>query len=57
MEERILRRCTDAGLIDGITGYVGEGVDGLPRRVHVGVVVMLGELIAAALLKLAAAES
>ena len=56
-EERILRRCVDAGLIDGITGYVREGVDGLPRCVHAGVVAMLSELIETALSKLRGAES
>jgi len=52
MEERILRRCADAGLIDGITGYVEEGADGLSRDAHKGMVVLLSELIAAGLTKL-----
>lgn len=45
LEERILHRCTDAGLIDGISGYVEEGADGLPSRVHVALVTILAELV------------
>lgn len=53
MEARIIRRCADVGLIDGISGYVEEGVDGLPSRVHVGIVVILAELVAVTLANLA----
>ncbi len=45
LEERILHRCADAGLIDGISGYVEEGADGLPSQVHVALVIILAELV------------
>lgn len=45
VEQRILRRCADAGLIDGASGYVEEGADGLPSRVHIALVTILGELV------------
>jgi hypothetical protein len=45
LEERILHRCADAGLIDGISGYVEEGADGLPSQVHVALVMILAELV------------
>lgn len=45
LEERILHRCADAGLIDGISGYVEEGADGLPSQVHVALVTILAELV------------
>lgn len=45
LERRILRRCADLGLIDGARGWVDEGVDGLPGRVHVSLVTILAELV------------
>jgi len=45
LEQRILHRCADAGLIDGISGYVEEGADGLPAKVHIALVTILAALV------------
>ncbi|MCK4355714.1 DUF4392 domain-containing protein, partial [Candidatus Bipolaricaulota bacterium] len=41
LERRILHACVDAGLIDGITGRVEEGTDGLGINVHASIVKLL----------------
>ena len=41
MEEAILRASAAAGFIDGVSGYVGPTVDGLPLGVHLSVVRLL----------------
>ncbi|MBC7226825.1 MAG: DUF4392 domain-containing protein [Thermoflexales bacterium] len=48
-ERRTLREAADAGLIDGNTGYVDPGADGLPDSVHVAVVTLLNQIVANAL--------
>jgi len=45
IECRVLQRCADAGLIDGISGYVGESVDSLPKKIHIAIVDILNEMI------------
>lgn len=45
LERRILHRCADAGLIDGASGYVEEGADGLSNKVHIALVTILAELV------------
>ena len=49
MESRTLREAADAGLIDGNTGYVDPGADGLPVTTHTAVVTLLAQLVANAL--------
>ncbi len=41
----ILQRCADAGLIDGVSGYVGKSVDGVPELVHASIVNILAEMV------------
>ena len=41
MEEAILRASAAAGIIDGVSGYVGPSVDGLPLAVHLSLVRLL----------------
>ncbi len=41
LERRILHACVDAGLIDGLTGRVEEGTDGLEASVHASIVKLL----------------
>lgn len=48
-EQAILEACARNSFIDGCTGYVGPSVDGIPMSVHLGVVEMLGRVIASAL--------
>lgn len=45
MEDRILKSCIRAGLIDGGSGYVSGGADALGVSVHTSLVVLLGELV------------
>ncbi|MBA7497040.1 hypothetical protein ES702_07649 [subsurface metagenome] len=45
IECRVIQGCADAGLIDGISGYVGESVDGLPKKIHMAIVDLLTEMI------------
>lgn len=49
MELRTLREAADAGLIDGNTGYVDPGADGLPDRTHAAVITILTQIVANAL--------
>lgn len=44
LERRVLHRCADAGLIDGVSGYVEESADGLPSQVHIALVTILAQL-------------
>ena len=48
-EMRALREAADAGLIDGNTGYVDPGADGLPATLHAAIVTVLRQLIDKAL--------
>ena len=48
-ELRTLREAADAGLIDGNTGYVDPGADGLPATLHAAVITVLRQLVANAL--------
>lgn len=48
-ELRTLREAADAGLIDGNTGYVDPGADGLPATVHAAIITVLRQIIANAL--------
>jgi len=45
MECGILQSCADTGLIDGVSGYVGKSVDGLPKAIHVSIVNILAEMV------------
>ena len=44
MELRTLREAADAGLIDGNTGYVDPGADGIPQATHAAVITVLRQL-------------
>jgi hypothetical protein len=48
-EQRTLREAADAGLIDGNTGYVDPGADGLPVAVHAAIITLLNQLVSNAL--------
>lgn len=48
-ELRALREAADAGLIDGNTGYVDPGADGLPATLHAAIITVLRQLVANAL--------
>lgn len=50
MESRTLREAADAGLIDGNTGYVDPGADGLPVPTHMAIITILKQIIANALI-------
>jgi hypothetical protein len=45
MELRTLREAADAGLIDGNTGYVDPGADGIPQATHAAVITVLRQLV------------
>lgn len=49
MELRTLREAADAGLIDGNTGYVDPGADGIPQATHAAVITVLRQLAANAI--------
>ena len=49
MELRTLREAADAGLIDGNTGYVDPGADGLVASTHTAVITLLRQIISNAL--------
>ena len=44
-EQRTLREAADAGLIDGNTGYVDPGADGIPAKTHAALITILKQLI------------
>ena len=44
-EERVLIRCSDAGFIDGINGYVKPGADGLHYSMHTSFIRLLKDMI------------
>lgn len=48
-ERRTLREAADAGLIDGNTGYVTPGADGLSVDIHAAIVTLLGQIVSNAL--------
>jgi hypothetical protein len=48
-EQRTLREAADAGLIDGNTGYVDPGADGLPVTVHAAIITLLNQIVSNAL--------
>lgn len=50
-EERILRVASDAGFIDGISGWVRPGADGLEAQFHAAFVALLGETVRQSLLR------
>ncbi len=52
LENRILRCCADVGLIDGMTGLVEDGADGLPAKTHMAVVTLLSTLVREGIRKL-----
>ena len=41
----ILQSCADAGLIDGVSGYVSKSVDGLPQEIHASIVNILAAMV------------
>jgi hypothetical protein len=45
MEMNVIRACTDAGALDGLTGLVGSFVDSLPAKICANVVEMLQTII------------
>jgi hypothetical protein len=45
MELRTLREAADAGLIDGNTGYVDPGADGIAAVTHVAVISILRQIV------------
>lgn len=45
VERRTLREAADAGLIDGNTGYVDPGADGIPARTHAAMITVLRQLV------------
>jgi hypothetical protein len=45
IERRILEHTSDAGFIDGISGFVEPGADGLNFKVHCHLVSLLGEVV------------
>ena len=45
----ILQSCADAGLIDGVSGYVGKSVDGLSKEIHASIVNILAAMVRKAL--------
>ena len=49
MELRVLREAADAGLIDGNTGYVDPGADGLAAATHAAVITILRQVVVNAL--------
>jgi hypothetical protein len=49
MELRTLREAADAGLIDGNTGYVDPGADGIPAPTHAAIITLLTQLVSNAL--------
>lgn len=44
-EQRTLREAADAGLIDGNTGYVDPGADGIPAKTHAALITILKQLV------------
>ena len=46
MEMRTLREAADAGLIDGNTGYVDPGADGIPAVTHAAIITILRQIVA-----------
>jgi hypothetical protein len=51
MERRVLHHASDAGLIDGISGFVEPGADGLPADTHGHLVALLEAVIKKGLFK------
>ena len=49
MEMRTLREAADAGLIDGNTGYVDPGADGIPAVTHAAIITILRQIVANAI--------
>ncbi len=49
MELRTLREAADAGLIDGNTGWVDPGADGIASITHAAVVTLLRQIVRNAL--------
>jgi hypothetical protein len=45
LEHWIFTNCANAGLIDGVSGYVTRGADGLSAEIHASLVAILGKLI------------
>ena len=45
MEMRTLREAADAGLIDGNTGYVDPGADGIPAVTHAAIITILRQIV------------
>ncbi len=45
MERRTLREAADSGLIDGNTGYIDPGADGIPATSHAAIITLLKQLI------------
>ncbi len=45
MEQRVLNRASDAGFIDGISGFVDPGADGLNVKIHCHLVALLREIV------------
>jgi hypothetical protein len=48
MERRTLREAADSGLIDGNTGYIDPGADGIPAQSHAAIITLLRQLVTAA---------
>ncbi len=49
MELRTLREAADAGLIDGSTGYVDPGADGIAANTHAAIITLLRQVVKNAL--------
>jgi len=49
MELRTLREAADAGLIDGNTGYVDPGADGIAANTHAAIITLLRQVVINAL--------
>jgi D-glutamate cyclase len=45
IERRLLEGCARAGFIDGVTGYVGGSVDGIPMGVHLALVRIMRSIV------------
>lgn len=51
IEKWILEHASDAGFIDGISGFVEPGADGLDVEIHCHLVALLGEIVRRGVLK------
>lgn len=45
IESQMLRRCVDAGAIEGSTGFSEFSVDGLPEKIHLSLIEIMSEVV------------